>query len=74
MSITPQELQKLLDELEAFQTLASARLGKPARDPLDLKDTAGMDLSPPARKTIDLEGRLVKDGVRRAVASSERAH
>jgi hypothetical protein len=26
-----------------------------------------MDLPPPARKTIDLEGRLVKDGVRKAI-------
>ena len=29
-----------------------------------LKDVTGVDLPPPARKTIDLEGRLVKDGVR----------
>jgi hypothetical protein len=29
--------------------------------------TAGMDLEPPARKTIDLEGRIVQDGVRKAV-------
>jgi hypothetical protein len=26
-----------------------------------------MDLPPPARKTIDLEGRLVKDAVRKAI-------
>ena len=32
-----------------------------------LKDAAGMELPPPARKTIDLEGRLVKDGVRKAL-------
>jgi hypothetical protein len=32
-----------------------------------LKDSAGMDLPPPARKTIDCEGRLVKDGVRKAI-------
>jgi hypothetical protein len=30
-----------------------------------LKDAAGVDLAPPARKTIDLEGRIVKDGVGR---------
>jgi hypothetical protein len=28
-----------------------------------LKETAGVELPPPARKTIDLEGRIVKDGV-----------
>jgi hypothetical protein len=32
-----------------------------------LKDTAGMNLPPPARRAIDLEGRLVKDGVRKAI-------
>ena len=26
-----------------------------------------MELPPPARKTIDLEGRIVKDGVRKAL-------
>ena len=29
-----------------------------------LRDITGIELPPPARKTIDLEGRLVKDGVR----------
>jgi hypothetical protein len=33
-----------------------------------LKDTAGVELPRPARKTIDLEGRIVKDGVRKTVA------
>jgi hypothetical protein len=28
-----------------------------------LKDTINIDLQPPVRKTIDLEGRIVKDGV-----------
>ena len=31
--------------------------------PESLKDVADVELPPPARKTIDLEGRLVKDGV-----------
>jgi hypothetical protein len=38
-----------------------------------LKDTAGMELPPPARKTIDLEGRLVKDGVRKAIMDRKTA-
>jgi hypothetical protein len=38
-----------------------------------LKDVAGMELPPPARKTIDLEGRLVKDGVRKAVSDRQNA-
>ena len=32
-----------------------------------LKDVAGVELPRPARKTIDLEGRFVKDGVRKTV-------
>ena len=31
------------------------------------KDAAGVELPPSARKTIDLEGRIVKDGVRKTV-------
>src|SRR5271169_5876293 len=38
-----------------------------------LKDTAGVELPPPARKTIDLEGRIVKDGVRKAVKDRQLA-
>lgn len=73
ISINPEELQKLLDELEA-----SRRSRRRAWENLQeirwvLKDTAGMDLPPPARKTIDLEGRLVKDGVRRAITDQKTA-
>jgi hypothetical protein len=42
-------------------------MGEPARDLQVLKDTAGMEQPSPARKTIDLEGRLVKDGVRKTL-------
>ena len=38
-----------------------------------LKDITGMELPPPARKTIDLEGRLVKDGVRKALRDRQDA-
>jgi hypothetical protein len=31
-----------------------------------LKDGAGMDVPPPAKKTINLEGRLIKRGVRKS--------
>jgi hypothetical protein len=71
--MTPQELQKVLDELEASR---SSR--KRAWDNLQeirrvLKDSAGMDLPPPAKKTIDLEGRLIKDGVRKAIRDRQNA-
>ena len=32
-----------------------------------LNDVAGVELPPPARKTTDLEGRIAKDGVRKAL-------
>ena len=38
-----------------------------------LKDVTGVDLPPPARKTIDLEGRVVKDGVRTALRDRQDA-
>jgi hypothetical protein len=71
--MTPQELQNLLDELEASR--ASRRR---AWDNLQeirwvLKDTTGTDLLAPARKTIDLEGRIVKDGVRKALRDRQLA-
>jgi hypothetical protein len=38
-----------------------------------LKETAGVELPPPARRTIDLEGRIVKDGVRKALRDRQLA-
>ena len=38
-----------------------------------LKDTAGIEFAPAARKTIDLEGRVVKDAVRKALKVRQNA-
>jgi hypothetical protein len=38
-----------------------------------LIDNAGMDLPQPARKTIDLKGRLAKDGGRKAIMDRKTA-
>jgi hypothetical protein len=38
-----------------------------------LQDSAGMKLPLPTKKTIDLEGRVVKDGVRKATADRQNA-
>jgi hypothetical protein len=67
VSLSPKDLQELLDELAA-----SRRSRKRAWENLQemrwvLKDTAGIELPAPARKTIDLEGRIVLDGVRKTV-------
>jgi hypothetical protein len=67
MSITPQELQSMLDELEASRASRRRAWENLQEMRWVLKDTIGMELPPPARKTIDLEGRLVKDGVRKAI-------
>jgi hypothetical protein len=69
--MTAQELQKVLDELEASR---SSR--KRAWEILQelrwvLQDSAGMKLPAPAKKTIDLEGRLIKDGVRKAIRNRQ---
>jgi hypothetical protein len=63
----------LLDELKA-----SRASRKRAWDVLQeirwvLKDTAGIEIPPPARKTIDLEGRLVKDTGRQAIRDRQNA-
>lgn len=73
MALDPQELQNILDELErsrasrrrAWQNLQEIRWV--------LKETAGVELPPPERKTIDAEGRLVKDGVRKALLERQAA-
>jgi hypothetical protein len=67
MSIDPQGLQKLLDELEASRASRRRAWENLQEIRWVLKDTAGVELPPPAKKTIDLEGRLVKDGVRKAL-------
>ncbi len=38
-----------------------------------IKDSSGVELPPPAKKTIDLEGRIVKDGVRKALRDRQLA-
>jgi hypothetical protein len=38
-----------------------------------VKTRPGIELLPPARKTIDLEGRIVKDGIRKALRDCQLA-
>ena len=67
MSLTPKALQDLLDELEASRASRKRAWENLQEIRWVLKDVAGVELPPPARKTIDLEGRIVKDGVRKTV-------
>jgi hypothetical protein len=73
MSIIPQDLQKLLDEREASRASRKRAWKNLQEIRWVLKDVTGVDLPPPARKTIDLEGRLVKDGVRTALRDRQEA-
>ena len=73
MSITPQAIQELLDELEASR--ASRRRAWEILQEIRwvLKDTTGTEVPLPASKTIDLEGRIVKDAVRKAIQERQSA-
>jgi len=57
MSITPQALQDLFDELEASRASRKRSWEILQEIRWVLNDIAGIELPPPARKTIDLEGR-----------------
>ena len=67
VSLNPKELHDLLDEVEASPRSRKRAWENLAEIRWVLKDAAGVELPPPARKTIDLEGRIVKDGVRKTV-------
>jgi len=67
MSLSLKELQDVLDELKASRASRQRAWENLQEIRWVLKDTAGIELPPPKRKTIDLQGRIVKDGVRSAV-------
>jgi hypothetical protein len=73
MSLSPKELQDLLDELEASRASRKRAWENLQEIRWVLKDVTGIELPAPARKTIDLEGRIVKDGVRKIVKDRQLA-
>ena len=72
-AVNPQELQDLLDELEASRASRKRAWENLAEIRWVLTDVCGVKLPPPARKTIDLEGRIVKDGVKKALRDRQLA-
>jgi hypothetical protein len=60
---SPQDLQDLPDELKASRASRKRAWEILQEIRFALKDAAGVELPPQVRKTIDLEGRIVKDGV-----------
>jgi hypothetical protein len=71
--MTPKALQDLLDELEASRRSRKRAWENLAEIRWVLKDAAGVELPPPKRKTIDLEDRIVKDGLRKALTERQAA-
>ncbi len=73
MSITPKAIQDLLDELEASKQSRLRAWNALQRIRALLSDLGKTELPRPASRTIDLEGRLVKDGVRKALKDKRNA-
>jgi len=73
MSITPQALRDLLDELEASRASRKRAWEILQEIRWVLKDVAALELPPAVRKTFDLEGRVVKDAVRKALKDRQKA-
>ena len=71
--ITPKAIQDLLDELEASR--ASRKRAWELLQELRwvLKDITGTEIPAPERKTIDLEGRIIKEAVRKALRERQGA-
>ena len=72
MGITPKAIQDLLDELEASRASRKRAWELLQEIRWVLKDVTGVEAALPAKKTIDLEGRLVKDGVRKALEDRQK--
>src|ERR1700754_740917 len=73
MQLTPQAVQDLLEELEASRASRKRAWENLQEIRWVLKDSTGIELPPPAKKTIDLEGWIVKDGVRKVVKDRQQA-
>ena len=67
MAITPKAIQDLLDELEASR--ASRKRAWELLQELRwvLRDIAGIEVPASAKRTIDLEGRIIKEAIRKAL-------
>jgi hypothetical protein len=69
--MSPQDLQDLLDELKASRVSRKRSWEVLQEIRFVLKDVAGLELPPAARKTIELEGRVVKEGVRKSLKARQ---
>jgi hypothetical protein len=67
MSLDPSELQDLLDELKASR-ISRQTAWKILQELREILRDDGANLASPGVKDIGVEGRLVRDGVRKALA------
>jgi hypothetical protein len=72
MELTTKVIQDLLDVLKASRSSRKREWEDLQELHWVLQNSAGMKLPPPVRKTIDLEGRLLKDGLRKVDPGSTR--
>ena len=73
VAITPKAIQDLLDELEASR--ASRKRAWELLQELRcvLKDITGIEIPTPEKKTIDFEGRMIKEAIRKALRERQGA-
>ncbi len=69
----PEDLPDLLNELEASRASRRRAWENLQEMRWVLTQACGIELPPPAKKTIDLEGRVVKDGVKKALKDRQNA-
>ena len=73
VSLPSKALQDLLDELEASRASRKRAWEILQEIRWVLKDVAGVEAPAPGKKTIDLEGRVVKDAVRKTLQEQQKA-
>jgi len=73
VSITPKAIQDLLDELETSRTSRKRAWEVLQELRWVLKDITGTEIPAPERKTIDSEGRIIKEAIRKALRERQGA-
>ena len=69
----PEDLPDLLNELEASRASRRRAWENLQEMRWVLKEVCEIELPPPVKKTIDLEGRVVKDGIKKALRDRQDA-
>jgi hypothetical protein len=73
MSITPQAIQDLLDELEASKQARLRAWAVLQRLRALLCDLGNVTIDPPSKKTFDLEGAILEQALKKCLSNRETA-